>query len=192
MAEAGNQVAAPVVTEADRAAASAFVRSIIQRAFLAVVGLAAIASVVATLTVEPLLGTAPLWQQALAEAAVILVVAPHRDLGDVDPSGDTKGHDDPERDARARACAARRLDAGATSMRGSGEPSSSPSRNGMRWTSWHGRSTSSRRAVRSSCCWRLTERRASPAPSHGPPSRMLPVARCRLPTPAPRRVARRR
>ncbi len=65
-----------VVTDQDRAAAGAFVRSIVRRVFLAVIGLAALASIVATLTVDPLLGRAQLWQQALAEAAVILVVLP--------------------------------------------------------------------------------------------------------------------
>jgi len=60
----------------DRATATALVRAIVRGAFLAVVLLAAGASVIATLIVDPLLGDAPLWQQALAEAAAIVVVLP--------------------------------------------------------------------------------------------------------------------
>ncbi|HEY8217923.1 MAG TPA: hypothetical protein VIH82_12375, partial [Acidimicrobiia bacterium] len=81
MAEAGNLsrerlASAPVVTDEDRAAASAFVRAIIQRAFVAVIGLATLGAVVATLIVDPALGDAPAWQKALAEGAVILLVLP--------------------------------------------------------------------------------------------------------------------
>jgi diguanylate cyclase (GGDEF)-like protein len=80
MAEAGMQGRGTVVdvtpTEDDKAAAAAFVASIVQRAFLAVLGLAVLASIAATMIVDPLLSDAPLWQQALAEAAAILVVLP--------------------------------------------------------------------------------------------------------------------
>jgi len=67
---------APKATAEDRATATALVRAIVQGAFVAVVLLAAAASVVATLIVDPLLGHAPLWQQALAESGAIVLVLP--------------------------------------------------------------------------------------------------------------------
>ncbi len=66
----------PSPTADDRATATSLVRTIVRGAFVAVVLLAALASIVATLIVDPLLDGAPLWQQALAEAAAIVFVLP--------------------------------------------------------------------------------------------------------------------
>jgi len=63
-------------TAEDREIATSLVRAIVRGAFIAVVLLAAAASAVATLIVDPLLDDTPLWQQALAEAAGIVVVLP--------------------------------------------------------------------------------------------------------------------
>jgi diguanylate cyclase (GGDEF)-like protein len=63
-------------TDEDRAAAQGLVHGIVRRAFLVVVALAALASVFATLVVDPLLSGAPLWQQAVAEALGIIVFLP--------------------------------------------------------------------------------------------------------------------
>jgi diguanylate cyclase (GGDEF)-like protein len=80
MAEAGTRGRevgfAPTPTADDRATATSLVRTIVRGAFVAVVLLAALASLIATLIVDPLLDGAPLWQQALAEAVAIVFVLP--------------------------------------------------------------------------------------------------------------------
>jgi diguanylate cyclase (GGDEF)-like protein len=76
MGMGADPVGATRATAEDRAAALTLVQGLVRRAFLVVLALAVFASVVATLVIDPLLSGAPLWQQALIEAAAIVVFLP--------------------------------------------------------------------------------------------------------------------